>query len=344
MASIKKISLKDVAEAAGVSTTLVSFVLNGNNKEYRVGEETSERIRRIARELNYQPNIAAKSLRSGKTRTIGLVVSDISNPFFSQLARVVEDEVTRRGYSVLFGSSDEDKDKMELVVSNLVNKGVDGLIIVPCENSESTIKALIKNHIPLVLFDRYFPEISVNYVALNNFGAAYSLTCHLLSSGFEAPSMIAYDVNLIHMKERVRGYMQAMEDAGKKDVAKVLYLKHNALRKTAHQVIAKALEGNTDAFVFATNMISLACMYSIRDMGFDAANYVGLAAFDENPAFDFFNVPVHSIKQPITVMAQKALDILIDNMTYGSGTVQSVLADGEMVDKMNPGVIPPAIS
>lgn len=85
MSSLKKISLKDIAEAAGVSTALVSFVLNGKRKEYRVGEETAQRILKIANDMNYQPNLAAKSLRSGKTKTIGLVVSDISNPFFSQL-------------------------------------------------------------------------------------------------------------------------------------------------------------------------------------------------------------------------------------------------------------------
>ncbi len=340
MSSVKKVSLKDVAEAAGVSTTLVSFVLNGNNKEYRVGEETSRRILKIAREMNYQPNIAAKSLRSGKTRTIGLVVSDISNPFFAQLARVVEDEVSRRGYSVLFGSSDEDRDRMGLIVSNLINKGVDGLIIVPCENSESTIKSLVKNRVPLVLFDRYFPDINVNYVALNNFGAAYTLTCHLLNSGFEAPCMVAYDINLIHMKERIRGYMQAMEDAGKTNLANVVYFKHRVHRKTSDRIIAKAIEGGADAFVFATNMISLTCLYAIRDLGFDVASRIGLAAFDENPAFDFFNVPIYSIKQPINIMAHKALDILIDNMTDGSCTVQSVLAEGELVDKMDFGGAP----
>ena len=139
MSTLKKVSLKDIAEAAGVSTALVSFVLNGKKKEYRVGEETAKRILKIAQEMNYQPNIAAKSLRSGRTKTIGVVVSDISNPFFSQLARILEDEATKRGYTVLFGSSDEDTEKMDRVVSNLIIKGVDGLIIVPCENSENPL-------------------------------------------------------------------------------------------------------------------------------------------------------------------------------------------------------------
>ena len=225
MSALKKISLKDIAEAAGVSTALVSFVLNGKKKEYRVGEETAKRILKIAQEMNYQPNIAAKSLRSGRTKTIGVVISDISNPFFSQLARILEDEATKRGYTVLFGSSDEDTEKMNRVVSNLINKGVDGLIIVPCENSEKSIASLVDNNVPIVLFDRYFPEINVSYVALNNYNATYTATKYLLDSGYNAPCIVAYDINLIHMKERIRGYKKAMEDAGKKRLANVIFLK-----------------------------------------------------------------------------------------------------------------------
>ena len=298
MSSLKKISLKDIAEAAGVSTALVSFVLNGKKKEYRVGEETAQRILKIANEMNYQPNLAAKSLRSGKTKTIGLVVSDISNPFFSQLARVLEDEATKRGYTVLFGSSDEDKDKMTRVVSNLINKGVDGLIIVPCDNSEKSIASLVNNNIPIVLFDRYFPEINVSYVALNNFNASYISTKHLLNAGYNAPCMVAYDVNLIHMKERIRGYKKAMDEAGKRNLANVVFLRQDA---------------------------------PIKDMGEGIIGKIGLVGFDGNPVFDFFDAPISYIQQPIDVLVQKALEILIDIIINGN-TVQSVLAEGEFIE------------
>ena len=241
MSALKKVSLKDIAEAAGVSTALVSFVLNGKKKEYRVGEETAKRILKIAQEMNYQPNIAAKSLRSGRTKTIGVVVSDISNPFFSQLARILEDEATKRGYTVLFGSSDEDTEKMDRVVSNLINKGVDGLIIVPCENSEKSIGSLVDNNVPIVLFDRYFPEINVSYVALNNCNATYIATKYLLDSGYKAPCMVAYDINLIHMKERIRGYKKAMEEAGKKRLASVIFLKQDTPRKSADRLLPLSL-------------------------------------------------------------------------------------------------------
>lgn len=287
MSSLKKISLKDIAEAAGVSTALVSFVLNGKRKEYRVGEETAQRILKIANDMNYQPNLAAKSLRSGKTKTIGLVVSDISNPFFSQLARVLEDEAAKQNYTVLFGSSDENKDKMNSLVGNLINKGVDGLIIVPCEGSERIIASLVYDNVPIVLFDRYFSDINVSYVALNNFNASYVLTKHLLEVGYNAPCMVAYDVDLIHMKERVRGYKKAMGDVGKKNFINVVCLKQNAPRKSADRLLPKMVDAGVDAFLFATNMISLACLYTIKDMGKGIVGKIGLAGFDGNPAFDF---------------------------------------------------------
>lgn len=334
MSSKKKVSLKDIAEAAGVSTALVSFVLNGKKDEYRVGEETAKRILRIAGEMNYQPNIAAQSLRSGKTKTIGLVVSDISNPFFAQVARLLEDEASKYGYTVLFGSSDEDAAKMETVTSSLINKGVDGLIIVPCENSENYINTLVKNNVPIVLFDRYFPDINVSYVAFNNFNGAYTATRHLLDSNYKAPCMVAYDINLIHMKERIRGYKKAMEDAGKKRMANVIYLKFDTPRKSADRLLPKMIDNQTDAFVFATNMISLACLYTLKDMDPKIIGKIGLAGFDGNPAFDFFGSPISYVQQPVDILVQKALKILIEIITNGN-TVQSVLAEGDFIKTLS---------
>ena len=243
----------------------------------------------------------------------------------------MEDEATKRGYTVLFGSSDEDTDKMNRVVSNLINKGVDGLMIVPCENSEKSIASLVNNNIPIVLFDRYFPEINVSYVALNNFNAAYISTKYLLDAGYNAPCMVAYDINLIHMKERIRGYKKAMENAGKKNLINVAFLKQDTPRKSADRLLPKMIDAGVDAFLFGTNMISLACLYTIKDMGEEVISKIGLAGFDGNPVFDFLSIPISYIQQPIDVLVQKALAILIDNIANGN-TVQSVLAEGEFIE------------
>lgn len=143
---VKRVTIKDVAREAGVSIALVSFVMNRNNRRadgkeaYRVSEDTVARILEIAARLDYHPNSAASSLRSGKTRTIGVVVSDIANRFFSDIVRYIENVAYESGYTVLFASTDEKADKLERMVSVLTNKGVDGLIIASCAGGEQTVR------------------------------------------------------------------------------------------------------------------------------------------------------------------------------------------------------------
>lgn len=214
----------------------------------------------------------------------------------------------------------------------LLIRGVDGLIIVPCNNSEKSISSLVNNHIPVVLFDRYFPEINVSYVALNNFNASYIATKYLLRVGYTAPCIVAYDVNLTHMQERVLGYKKAMDEAGKKSLINVAFLKQDSPRKSADRLLPKMIDSGVDAFLFATNMISLACLYIIKDMGDDIIGKIGLVGFDGNPVFDFFDAPISYIQQPIDILVQKALEILTDVIANGN-TVQSVLAEGEFIEK-----------
>src|SRR5690606_10679836 len=210
----KKVSLKDIAQAAGVSTALVSYVLNNKEKEARVGKEIAIKIREIAKELNYQPNQLAISLKSGKSQTIGLIVADISNPFFGNIARTIEDEAKKNNYTVIFGSSDENPEKSWDLINVLIKRQVDGFIIAPAQNSETQIEYLEAQNIPLVLIDRYFPEINTNFVATDNYQAAYTAVSHLVETGHKRIGMIAYQNKLIHMEERKRGYSAALKDNG----------------------------------------------------------------------------------------------------------------------------------
>ena len=154
----RKVTIKDVAARAGVSVTLVSFVMsnqaNGTAVKYRVSDETARRILQIAAELNYQPNNAARALRNGRTRVIGVILSDISNKFFADIARCIEDRAFECGYSALFGSTDESAERLKNLIEVFLNKGVDGLILVPCEGSDQAIRAIEQRNVPLVLLDR----------------------------------------------------------------------------------------------------------------------------------------------------------------------------------------------
>ena len=156
---MKNTSLSDIARKLGVSTTLVSLVLNGKSKESRINDEVAQKVRETAGKMNYKPNQLARGLRTGKTQTLALIVADISNIFFARLARVVEDEAGKFGYKVMFGSSDESPEKLSEMLNVFQERKVDGFIISPTEGSMRYISEFKKKNIPFVLIDRYFPKI-----------------------------------------------------------------------------------------------------------------------------------------------------------------------------------------
>jgi len=334
----RKTLLKDIALAAGVSKALVSFVLSGQAKAHRVNEATAKRIMDIANELDYRPNKTAQRLRSGRSNIIGVVVSDISNPFFSSIARLFENLSEQYDYSVIFSSSDERKDTMHKVVDNLISRDVDGLVIVPCENSESFVQSLASRNIPLVLLDRYFPSLDVCHVSLDNRKAAFDATGYLLSKGYRKPAMIAYDVNLNHMHDRIEGYRSAMAEAGHADSASVYYVDSHHTTANAEAVVRQALDENADSFVFATNVISIACLYYIRNLDRRTQQKLGLVGFDGNPVFDFFDKPIAYIEQPLEALVQHALESI--TALISGKEASSAVIEGRLLENYDPKDMP----
>lgn len=331
VSSFNKVLLKDIANKANVSTALVSFVLNGNGRKYRVSDETAKHILKIAREMNYQPNQAAKSLRSGKTTTIGVAVSDISNTFFAQVARSIEDVAGRMGYTVFFGSSDENAPKLDALVSGLINRGVDGLIVVPCEKSEATIERVVDMDVPLVLFDRPCRSKDISSVSLNNFEAGYKATDHLIKSGYTHAGMVAYNVDLSHMQDRIRGYKTAMTDNGLTDNINIGYLNPAAPRKSTAKVLSKMMLKNVDALFMATNTISIACLYYLSDNRIAVPDTLAIVGFDGNDAFELYNCPITYVRQPVEALAQKAVEVVVESINNRSAAVQKIHIESDLV-------------
>ena len=207
-------SLKDVAKAVGVSPALVSMVMNGKAKQYRISDAVAKKVRQTAKQMNYAPNMVAKNLRSGKTQLVGLIVTDISNPFYANIARIVEDRANELNYTVLISSTDEDFENTGRLIEVMQNKGVEGLIVVPCDGSEEMIRDLYNSNFPVVLLDRYFPDINVSSSCLDNFKATALATRHLIEQGYRKISMIAYDTEMYHIIDRISGYQDTMKKAG----------------------------------------------------------------------------------------------------------------------------------
>lgn len=329
---LKNVLLKDVAKEAGVSTALASFVLNGQGDKYRVSDDTAKHIKKIAAKMKYTPNMAARSLRSGKTGIIGVVVSDISNPFFAQIARQIEDVAERLGYTVFFGSSDEKADKMQSVIAGLVSRHVDGLIIVPCQDSTLIINQLAERQTPVVLLDRPCEGVNISSVTLNNFSACYEATAHLIQNGYDKVGILAYDTTLFHMRERIRGYRSAMCDKGLENNISVGYIDAAAPRESAAEVMDRMLAEGVNAFFCATNTISIACLHYINAKHLDIPNQYGVVGFDgDSDAFDVFYAPLSYIVQPIDKLAQKAVDMLIELLSDSDALKQQVMINGELV-------------
>ncbi len=331
----KKVSLKDIAQKVGVSTALVSYVLNGRTEEKRVGKEMATRIREAAEALHYRPNQIAKSLKTNRTNTIGLVVADINYRFTSGVTRAIEAEAKKNNYTVILGSSDEDHVKFAELVNVLVNQQVDGLILVPVERSEHQIEYLKKHEIPFVLIDRNFPGIPANHIAIDNFKAAYHCATHLVKTGHKKIGFINYKTTLYHLQERNRGYFQALKDNGlpntaalKKEVREK-HLKEDIMKATQELVTVQ----KCDAIFFATDILAINGLKQINALGRKVPDDLAVVSFDEAEAFELFYCPITHARQPLEEIGRIAVNTLIDVMQHSNVNRQIYLEADFVIGK-----------
>lgn len=332
----KKISLKDIAQKAGVSVALVSYVLNGKDKKNRVRKEKAAEILQIAKELNYQPNHLAKSLRSGKTFTIGLVIADISNPFFANIARIVENQARHYGYTVIYGSSDEDAGKSMDLINVLVNRHVDGLIIVSTEHSEKQVQHLREQNILFVLLNRYFPELHTDFVSTNNFKAAFDAGSHLVKMGYKNIGLIAYKSKMFHMRERIRGYQEALEAnsvSGRKKWMQAVQFSN--AKSEVETAIDTMMAGNApvDAIIFATYSLAIHGLKYINRLGLKVPENLGIVSFGQAEAFDLYACPITYVMQDMENLGKLAVDVLIKKMDNPREKNHEILLDAKLVTR-----------
>jgi len=328
----KKVSIKDIARHLGVSTALVSYVLN--NKAGRVSAEMAEKIRLAATELNYRPNLIARSLQSGRTNTLGLIVADISNPFFSHIARIIEDEAKRSGYTVIFGSNDESVEKSQALLDALLNRQVDALIIAPAEFTEEQLKALQKKNVPFVLIDRYFKDIEANCVRIDNYRAAYTAVEHLIKTGNRRIAMLAYDTGMQHIAGRIAGYKDALKDNG------IIFQESWLVRASYHYLEEEAARGMqqlllpepaVDGIFFATNSLAIQGIRQIIRLNIKVPDELSVISFDEADAFDFFYAPITFVRQSLEDIGKQAVQLALDSIARRPVAPREVVVDAGLV-------------
>ncbi|MDR0574444.1 MAG: LacI family transcriptional regulator [Tannerella sp.] len=333
VASVEKVSLKVIARELGVSAATVSLVLNGKNKNGRVSEEMSKKIIDKATELNYIPNNLAKGLKMGHSKSIGLIVADISNVFFGALALHIQNYAEKEGYTVIIGNTNEKSEEMEKMITFLNSRQVDGLIITPAEGSEVLVESILEDKKPLVLVDRGFPELNVPSVLINNYEVCYHSTKQLINQGYKNPAFITYRQNQFHTNERKRGFVEAMKDTGLFNPNHVKEVGYQSLEKDMDKAISQLLKykKKVDAIFFATNTISMAGLKYLMKRGLYIQQDIHVMCFDETDAMNLFPFRVPFIKQPVEEMARKSLELLIDQIENKEVKNHKLFLEAELI-------------
>lgn len=320
-------SINDVARLAGVSTTLVSFVLNGKDKEHRVSSASVKRVREAAEKLNYHPNTMAKGLREGVSNVIGAIISDISNPFFGNIVRCINAVAGELGYMTVFMNSNENTDIFGDSAMKLIRRQVDGLIVVPCESSGSVMKILEQTKVPMVQLDRFFPELNVDSVCLDNEGASARLTDYLIGQGYKKIGMVTHNLDISCMKERIAGFRKRIEANPDVDGME-FHADFYDVERSCARASEEFREAGCDAFLFASNGVAVPFMKTIAKTRREDIGSLGFAGIDAYEPYIFLDRPFPFVSQPIEAMARKSVELLLDRIRSGGGPVRREVLQG----------------
>jgi len=306
------ITMRDVAERAGVSVTTVSHVINETRP---VSEERRARVLAAMDELGYQPNRLARSLRRGKTHTIGMIVPDNVNPFFAEVARGIEDGGFEQGYSVILCNSDGDLEKELFYTDVLVAKQVDGIVFVAAGMSTEHIRDLQERRIPLVVIDREIPHVAVDSVLTDNAQGGWLATRHLLELDHRRIGCIAGPSDVTPSAERITGYRQALHEAGI-SAHGALVVKGDFQYESGHQAARRLLEkDDPPTAIFACNdLMAVGAISAAVSAGWQVPADLSVVGFDDVRLASFANPPLTTIAQPKYEMGVLAVEMLLERM------------------------------
>ncbi|WP_047864199.1 LacI family DNA-binding transcriptional regulator [Rubrobacter aplysinae] len=321
-------TIKDVAREAGVSTATVSRVMSGRNP---VSEEMRERVLGVAGRLDYRPNALAKSLRVESTGTLGLVVSNIVNPFFTSVARAVEDAAAERGYSVIIGNADEDPEKEERYIDALLQKRVDGFIVSPARGESPLLAEVSVSETPLVFVDRSIEGLEAPVVRADGRRAIGRLVEQLAGLGHTRLAIISGPGSVVSGSERLEAFVEAATAAGVPVGEE--YTRAGSFRRESGALAMRELldlpEPPTAVFA-ANNLMALGALQSLRESGLSMPEDISVASFDDVSWFELLDPPLTAIVQPTREIGAEAARMLLQ-MVEGGARPDSYIATAELM-------------
>lgn len=312
------VTLRDVAQRAGVSAMTVSRVVNGNSS---VDAETQRRVEEAILALDYIPNRLARSLVSQQTRTIGLIVPDVVNPFFAPVVRGAESTARKAGYRVLLCNSEGDLRLEREYIDDLVSHRVEGLLLAPAsDHSRLALLPLLKGGFPLVLLDRSLPDTDCDLVISDNVAGARRLTEHLIGLGHRRIAHFTESDDVSTGRDRLEGYRQALEAAGL-PVSEDLIFRTTSDRIGGYRAaqMMLGLESLPTAIFTVNNMTALGAMQALRERGLSVPEEIGLVCFDDVEHLAVLSPFLTVVDQPGETFGSLGAQLLFERISGKAG-------------------------
>lgn len=319
-------SIKDVATAAGVSTATVSRVLA--NKPH-IRAEVRSRVLAAVNSLEYRPNLVARNLRSQQSTTLGLIVSDIRNPFFSAISRAVEDTAYVHGFNVLLCNTDENHEREALYLQVMQDENVAGIIVSPTEHLLARLSST-RPPVPMVLIDRAMKNSEIDAVLLDNAGGAYTLTSHLVAQGYQRIAAI-FGLASTTGRERQRGYEDALREYGRiPSAARIKYVQPRRETGQLAAVDLLAASHPPDAIITGNGLLTAGALQALHEKQLVVPDDVALVGFDETSWSTLVQPGITVLAQPTDEIGKTAIELLLQRIGDPRRATRQVILQGEL--------------
>ncbi|WEV63528.1 LacI family DNA-binding transcriptional regulator [Bifidobacterium sp. ESL0732] len=334
----KNVTMRQVAEKAGVGLKTVSRVIN---QEHYVTQETSDRVWKAIKDLHYQVDVRARSLRrsDGRTNAFGLIISSVTNPFAGQVQSSIEDTLRVKNYTLITGSSHEDPLQEAVIFKDLVSRRVDGIILSSADSDPRNLKMAESLNIPLTFIDRKPAGVPADYVTSDNREASKSATLRLIEQGHRRIVLLTERLHVQTAMERQLGFRDAFVDAGipfnQKSVISELANKEEA--RKAVSVLLRQSERPTAIFS-AQNFITIGALHALYEAGLQ--HDIALIGFDDFDLFDLLDPGVSVISQNCVELGKQAAQLMLNKVNSTDSTVKSIVIPTTFIARGS-GEIPP---
>ncbi|RZL50551.1 MAG: LacI family transcriptional regulator [Pedobacter sp.] len=314
---MKALSIKDIALKANVSITTVSFIINGKAKEKSISDAVIKKVQQIIIESGYKPNQIARSLRTGNSNLIGLIVEDISNSFFSRIARLIEDKAYKKGYKIIYSSTENNISKAQELIQLFQSRKVDAYIIAPMKGIEEDIQLLLNEHKPVIFFDRNLPALNTNYVGANHFVASYQAVEDFIKKGKRNIAFVTIEIDVQQIAERYEAYKKALADYAlpynEDMVIRVPFSQPE--ENTIKQLTTLFTNKEIDAVLFATNYLTLSGLKVLKQMHKKLDETFAIIGYDDHEAFELHTPSISTIQQPLEEIAETIIKLILNQLS-----------------------------